>query len=585
MKKLVAILLCLALAIGALAGCTTTQPTTAPTTKPTTAPTQKANDPTTAPTEGPTEPKEPDLGTLPLTTEKKVITIGIPSSQLTEDYDNNAYTLWLEEQTGVDLQFVFFSSDSTERTTQLNLMVSSTTDKLPDIICGWDINASLRNELGQDGYLLDLNPYFEKYGYWYYEMYDLLDPEAQRTVFVQARDPKDGAMYVMPGAFDTDGNDSVQCPAAINGAWLEKLGLAVPTTVDELYDVLVAFRDQDPNGNGIADEIPMTGGTQGWADIAEFVINAFVYTNDKYRWNVTNGQIWSPYTTDEYRQAMIYLNKLYKEGLLSPLFFSTSKTAELKALTTPTDGPTIVGVTCGHTALIYETGNERTYEYVALPPLKDATGKGGHSPQQTFTYSNNVFITCDAEDPVLCFKFADFMSGLESFPRQRYGEMGVDWVWLPEEEIYLGSTGHPVKMDLLNKGVWNEQNNQTWHTLTPKSWACEAGFSTKAVNDPESWSYKKSLLAKDIWDANRAAGMPDEVVWNLIYNDEEAEIRADYESTCNGYLEEGRALMISGTLDPNSDADWATYLNNLKEMGYDELIKIAQSSYTRMYGN
>ena len=43
----------------------------------------------------------------------------------------------------------------------------------------------------------------------------------------------------------------------INKAWLDKLGLQVPTTWDELENVLKAFKTQDPNGNGQADEIPM----------------------------------------------------------------------------------------------------------------------------------------------------------------------------------------------------------------------------------------------------------------------------------------------------------------------------------------
>ena len=42
----------------------------------------------------------------------------------------------------------------------------------------------------------------------------------------------------------------------INKVWLDKLGLAIPTTIQELKDVLIAFKTQDPNGNGIADEIP-----------------------------------------------------------------------------------------------------------------------------------------------------------------------------------------------------------------------------------------------------------------------------------------------------------------------------------------
>lgn len=43
----------------------------------------------------------------------------------------------------------------------------------------------------------------------------------------------------------------------INKSWLEKLGLEVPKTWDDLTKVLTAFKNDDPNGNGEADEIPM----------------------------------------------------------------------------------------------------------------------------------------------------------------------------------------------------------------------------------------------------------------------------------------------------------------------------------------
>ena len=587
MKRIVAILLCLALGVGCIAGCQNTTPTAAPTTKPTTAPTQAPTNKTEAPTETeePTDAK-PELGILPLTTEKKTIRVGIPTNMLVEDYDTNAYTVWLEEQTGVDIEFVYFSSNSTERNTQLNLMVASATEKLPDILLGMDLAASLRNELGEDGYLLDLTDYFENYSYWYWELYDLLDPLAQQTIFAQARDPQNGALYVMPGCSDTAANDSVQCQPAINKKWLEALNMEVPTTVEELYDVLVAFRDRDPNGNGINDEIPMIGSNSvGYCDVVEFIINAWVYLNDKYFYNVTDGKIWLPHMTDEYRQALIYLNKLYAEGLLSPMFYTIKKSAELKVLTTPKEGPNIVGVTCGHTGSIYEAENDKVDEYTALPPMKAETSLGGYAPQQTFAYTNNVFITCDAEDPLLCFKFIDFLSGYESLAHQRYGEYGVDWVWAPEEKRDTSYQGTYRALDLINKGVWTDQNNQIWHTLTPKNWPCHSGINPISSEDTASWSYRKGLLAKEIWLANRDAGLPDEVCYTLVYNDEEGAINADLSSTITEYINEARAFFVAGTLDPNDDAAWNTYLNTLKDMGVEDLIKAANSAYTRMYGN
>ena len=42
--------------------------------------------------------------------------------------------------------------------------------------------------------------------------------------------------------------------------WADKLGIAEPKTMDDWYNMLCAFRDNDMNGNGDAsDEIPFSG--------------------------------------------------------------------------------------------------------------------------------------------------------------------------------------------------------------------------------------------------------------------------------------------------------------------------------------
>ncbi len=87
-------------------------------------------------------------------------------------------------------------------------------------------------------------------------------------------------MYSMP-----DINDCYHCSlshkAWIYQPWLDKLGLKIPTTTDELEQVLLAFKDKDPNGNGKADEIPWSAApTASWhAALDQFVMNAFVYNS------------------------------------------------------------------------------------------------------------------------------------------------------------------------------------------------------------------------------------------------------------------------------------------------------------------
>ncbi len=67
----------------------------------------------------------------------------------------------------------------------------------------------------------------------------------------------DGNIYSMPGGKMHSRMHVTQGIQYINTQWLDNLGLEMPTTMEEFYDVLCAFRDEDANGNGDPnDEIP-----------------------------------------------------------------------------------------------------------------------------------------------------------------------------------------------------------------------------------------------------------------------------------------------------------------------------------------
>ena len=117
MKKLLALILCLTLAVSVFAGCGGGGGLEAA---------GEGN-------EGPVATM--DQQEIP---EDLTLTIGIPLSASVEDYDTNAYTLWLEEQTGYDLEFITFQSSSTDYKAQLSTMLA-TGDELPDIL--WTMTA------------------------------------------------------------------------------------------------------------------------------------------------------------------------------------------------------------------------------------------------------------------------------------------------------------------------------------------------------------------------------------------------------------------------------------------------------------
>jgi len=96
---------------------------------------------------------------------------------------------------------------------------------------------------------------------------------------------------------------------------MDKLKLADPTTTEELYNVLKAFKTKDPNGNGKDDEIPVS---TLW-NLTDYLGNAFglqVGNNGTSFHADDKGKVICDYTSPRLKEYWEYLNRLYKEGLL-----------------------------------------------------------------------------------------------------------------------------------------------------------------------------------------------------------------------------------------------------------------------------
>lgn len=91
----------------------------------------------------------------------------------------------------------------------------------------------------------------------------------------------DGNIYALPMI-----NDCYLCSLPVKmwiyQPWLDALGMEAPQTTEKLYLVLKAFKEGDPNGNGLADEIPLVAATSGWySSIEGYIMNAFIYDDLK----------------------------------------------------------------------------------------------------------------------------------------------------------------------------------------------------------------------------------------------------------------------------------------------------------------
>ena len=255
----------------------------------------------------------------------------------------------------------------------------------------------------------------------------------------------DGNIYYVPKSNEAIGN-LYQLRSLINKSWLDKLGLAMPTTTDEFRAVLQAFTTRDPNGNGTRDEIGFIGGTGWGAQAADWVMNAFIYDDIRSRYIVDgSGRVDIAYNKPAWREGLRFLNTLVSEGLMLPQSF-TMNDAQMRQLAEGGNASQVGVFTAGAINSVLGPVNARKLEYVPLPPL---TGPGGHGTAAFFPDipQKNFVITKNAKNPEAIFRWADLMCSEEGYMRTRWGEPGVDWlVPGPNDRSLLESIGFGPKM-------------------------------------------------------------------------------------------------------------------------------------------
>lgn len=100
--------------------------------------------------------------------------------------------------------------------------------------------------------------------------------------------------------------------------WLDNLGLEPPTTLEELYDVAVAFTEDDPDGNGVNDTYGLGGfiNGQGLGNRFDFIFGAYGVPGV---WNFTgDGEFGLTVRNENYPEALAYFKSLVDAGVIDP---------------------------------------------------------------------------------------------------------------------------------------------------------------------------------------------------------------------------------------------------------------------------
>ena len=519
------------------------------------------------------------------------LTIGIGNSAKVT-WEDNWFTKYMEDRLDCEIELVFFSSDSTEKKSQLATMVAGK-EKLPDIMYRMLMTQDEVHMYGNEGYFMDLAPYFDdpdwelakKYG-WHEKMIEYHGEETRKYVLQKNRTAA-GNMYYWPSASPTDEDLTGSMPF-INQTWLDKLGLEVPTTREELVEVLRAFKTQDPNGNGVADEIPMVGATNSalyCTDPTIWLLNTFgeyVYDSYFFTYDEQTGKLDVPYNTDKYREGLQFIRGLVDEGLLAPLTWTMKEKAEMTSLWTPADGETTVGIIFGYPTSYATKGDEDVKQYVPLPPLE-----GSYVAVRNKGVNTAHYITTDCENFELAAEFLMSFCDVDVIRASRRGEEGVDWV----EKTDL-KTGMPM-IQAINP-ILTEPGNRVWGTYGPSvGWHGDGSPLDEGIFDPEKLNqsvedmdavtYRSDLLQQTIrTNVPYAEEHNPKLFFHAIYTPEEEEENGNSLAELKNYVKECRAKFCAGDMDPYSDADWNEYTETLERLGLSTVIRNTQTAVDRV---
>lgn len=519
------------------------------------------------------QPDQPDPSKTADTARPK-LTIALSAAPNVENYDTNHLTKVIEEDNNVDLEFVLLPADNNDATTKFSLMVSGGA-KLPDILTTGGLGQIVAFDFASKGVFRKLNDYYANP-----ELavnYHTISEEDREFVYKMLKLP-DGNVYSLFRFAPFEYNEaSNRC--WVNGVWLEKVNMEIPTTTDELYETLKVFVSSDPNENGKADEIGIVGAKSGYGvRTFDYLINSFLYADAKRNFfNLENGKLVAAFIEPEWREGLEYMHKLCKEGLFSPLTFTQDYT-QLKALINVKKG--IAGfVSAGGFPAF---GPDILDDMVMIAPLKGPKGVA-HTAYTPCLPTDCWYITKDCQDPELAFSVGDYLLSDRSYRNTRFGERGVDWTddpeitkdWYGNFEGLLGIPAGIVQLIDLS-GV---PHNKMWDSNSPR-------YQSRDTTKQEAFGKREDLeklgqpyFAQAFILYEPYFPDPSMIIDGFLYTKEEMDQIANIKTVIDAYVYDMAVAFITGN-EPLSK--WDSYLKELEKMGLEEYLAASQKAYERV---
>ena len=514
---------------------------------------------------------------LPITDEPITLKVFAPADAENRREDN-LQTKELEASTGIKIEWMTAANENIQE--KLNVILAS--GDLPDIIftgvgMANKYDKATEQSLGEQGLVIPLNEYLDTISVGYKKAFEK-DENLRDYITTPS-----GDIYSLP---NVDGNIHVQynLKCWMNTEWLDRLGLEMPETTEEFYQVLKAFKEQDANGNGDPnDEIPLSTVTSGaGTQVDGFLMNPFQLTSDINGLYVDNGVVTYAPVQEGYKEGLLYLNKLYEEGLLNPESFTQDRVNQVNI--NEAGEECVIGcILASRPGYACDTSaaatSEKWKQYQPVPALTGPSGQCVSSWNPYCGYATGMtFITSSCKYPEEAFRLLDYLATEEMSYRSFLGVEGVHWQKLPEDTDKVGVDGSKAKWETIPTDDVNYCWGQLACLVRHEDWqlgqAMPADPYAEGVKPPQGTQVLFYKAAKDL---DKTRQPLESVMPSLYMNSEDASQRSLLETTIIDTQKEAMVQFITGSRDIESE--WEAYKASLESVGLSEYLQILQKAY------
>lgn len=466
-------------------------------------------------------------------------------------YDDIEAHKYAEEITGVDIDFTIVNNESLQ--TNFQLMVAS--GDITDLVSGGSQQYDSTEAMIEDGVAIDLMDYQDLMpNYW--NVLDYYSDYKKVAINMQGQMPE--VITVADGYMVSGG-------LQIRKDWLDEQGMELPKTLEEVHEALLMFVSE----YGADHALLMQGSTQMQGNSFIGGMGTVGYLADSaHNMYVMDGEVKNGFLDPEYKEYMQMMAQWYEEGILNPGFATESSDPwTSNADTYIANGN--AGIWVAQSDNIDKnvaTGLEKDDNY-AIVALAEPTADGekfhfGDSRVGVNAMGKNISISDCCENVELACQYLDFYFTKDGIELANYGIEGVSMSRDADGNPYLNDT-------VLNNPEFPMISfATTYYTL-----ACAA-----TLNDFDKMypAYSEAnLAAMELWTetSDDLYTMPSQVELDYDAATRYSEIWSDLSTFASTEV----FKFVMG--EYNFEEDWDNFMATLDEMGLQECIDLYQEAY------